>query len=115
MDVSKFPDFIVVIRDILICECVFIEDLFERVHVVSKYLNDFMDSAVKHYSSLFKLPTYSTMLLVLALLCVATGALSTLISFSFPTGLLWGLLLGVSLFFCDRDFRPFYQHIDFER
>lgn len=62
-------------------------------------LNDFMDSAVKHYSSLFKLPTYGTMILVLALLCISAGKLFTLALFFFPIALLWGLLLGTLLLF----------------
>ncbi|MEM2105541.1 MAG: DUF2070 family protein [Candidatus Bathyarchaeia archaeon] len=62
-------------------------------------LNDFMDSAVKHYSSLFKLPTYGTMVLVLTVLCVFAGNLFTLILFSFPVALLWGLLLAALLLF----------------
>jgi len=79
-----------------------IEDLIERVYVVSKSfdsLNDFMDKAVKHYSSLFKLPTYGTMVFVLALLCVTAGTLFALMLFSFPFSLLWGLLLGFLLLF----------------
>lgn len=62
-------------------------------------LNDFMDRAVKHYSSLFKLPTYGTMVFVLALLCIAAGTLFALMLFSFFFNLLWGLLLGFLLLF----------------
>ncbi|MEM3695346.1 MAG: DUF2070 family protein [Candidatus Bathyarchaeia archaeon] len=58
-----------------------------------------MDGAVKHYSSLFKLPAYSTMVLILALLCVVVGKLFTLVLFPFPVSLLWGLLLGALLLF----------------
>jgi len=57
-----------------------------------------MDRAVKHYSSLFKLPQYKTMLLLLAVICISGGFLSTLIVFPTAEGLMNGLLLGFSLF-----------------
>jgi putative membrane protein len=52
-----------------------------------------MDKAVKHYSSLFTLPSYKMVVLILALLCVAGGILSATI-----LGLVNALLLGSSLF-----------------
>jgi putative membrane protein len=69
------------------------------MHVVSGSLNDFMDRAVKHYSSLFKLPPYGKMVLLLALLCIAAGTLSTIILFPFPDSVIWGLPLGFALLF----------------
>ena len=86
-------------RDILICKRVFIEHLLEMVHVASNSLNDFMESAVKHYSSLFRLPSYSKMVLMLTLLCIVGGTLFTLIVFPFPENLTFGLLLGSVLLF----------------
>lgn len=56
-----------------------------------------MDKAVKHYSSLFKLPPYGKMVLLLALLCMGSGVLSTIILFPSLYGLIMGILLGVSL------------------
>ncbi|MDH7557264.1 MAG: DUF2070 family protein [Candidatus Bathyarchaeota archaeon] len=56
-----------------------------------------MDKAVKHYSSLFKLPPYGKMVLLLALLCISSGVLSAIILFPSLYGLIVGILLGVSL------------------
>jgi putative membrane protein len=62
-------------------------------------LSQSMDRAVKHYSSLFMIPSYRKVLLLLALTCISGGLLSTVILFSFPEGVINGLLLGFSLFF----------------
>ncbi len=62
-------------------------------------LSQSMDRAVKHYSSLFMIPSYKKVLLLLALTCISGGLLSTVILFPFPEGLVNGLLLGFSLFF----------------
>jgi putative membrane protein len=62
-------------------------------------LGQSMDKAVKHYSSLFTLPLYRKMLLLLALICVSGGSVSTVILFPSSEGLLNGLFLGFSLFF----------------
>lgn len=62
-------------------------------------LSQSMDRAVKHYSSLFMIPSYKKVLLLLALTCISGGLLSTVILFSFPEGVVNGLLLGFSLFF----------------
>ncbi|MFZ0966274.1 MAG: DUF2070 family protein, partial [Candidatus Bathyarchaeia archaeon] len=62
-------------------------------------LSQSMDRAVKHYSSLFMIPSYKKVLLLLALTCISGGLLSTVILFPFPDGLVKGLLLGFSLFF----------------
>ncbi|MDH5794154.1 MAG: DUF2070 family protein [Candidatus Bathyarchaeota archaeon] len=58
-----------------------------------------MDRAVKHYSSLFMIPSYKKVLLLLALTCISGGLFSTVILFPFPEGVVNGLLLGFSLFF----------------
>jgi len=60
-----------------------------------------MDRAVKHYSSLFTLPPYPKLLLLLALTCVSGGLISTVILFPSLEGLVNGLLLGFSLFFAN--------------
>lgn len=62
-------------------------------------LNSSMDRAVKRSASLFKMPSYRRALCIIAVLCVAAGLLSSLVLFNMPLGLLYGLLLGVSLFF----------------
>ena len=60
--------------------------------------NQHLDRAVKHYSSLFMLPSYRNIILFSALVCVFGGLLSTAsISFSYG-GLVEGLLLGFALF-----------------
>ena len=56
-----------------------------------------MDRAVKRYSSLFKLPTNRMVLLLLALLCIGGGMLSTVIPFPSLGGLAKGLMLGLAL------------------
>jgi putative membrane protein len=62
-------------------------------------LSQSMDRAVKHYSSLFTLPPYPKLLLLLALICISGGLASTAILFPSSEGLVNGLFLGVSLFF----------------
>jgi len=62
-------------------------------------LNQSMDKAVTHYSSLFWLPSYKKVILVLILVCVIGGLLSTFIFFPPLEGLMKGLLLGFTLFF----------------
>lgn len=61
-------------------------------------LNQSMDKAVKHYSSLFKLPSYRMVLLLLALSCIGGGMLSTIGLFPSFEGVINGLFLGLSLF-----------------
>ena len=64
-------------------------------------LNESMEKAVKHYSSLFTLPSYEKVLLFLAVLCVTGGLFS--VTFLSPSvdGLVAGLTFGFSLFFVD--------------
>ena len=57
-----------------------------------------MERAVKHYSALFKLPSYKSMLLLQVLICLSGGLLSVIILFPFFDGLISGLFLGFSLF-----------------
>ncbi|MGB9959326.1 MAG: DUF2070 family protein [Candidatus Bathyarchaeales archaeon] len=60
--------------------------------------NQQLDRAVRHYSSLFMLPSYRNIILFSALFCIFGGLLSALsISFSLR-GLVNGLLLGFILF-----------------
>jgi len=61
-------------------------------------LNQSMDKAVKHYSSLFKLPSHRKVLSLLALSCISGGLLSTTVLFTSFEGLVNGLFLGFSLF-----------------
>jgi len=64
-------------------------------------LSQSMDRAVKHYSSLFIIPSYKKVLLLLALTSIGGGLLPTTILFPFPEGVINGLLLGFSLFFAN--------------
>jgi putative membrane protein len=57
-----------------------------------------MDRAVKHYSSLFTLPSYKKLLVLLALTCVSGGLVYAVIRFPSFEGLFTGLFLGFSLF-----------------
>jgi putative membrane protein len=67
----------------------------------SDSLNQSMERAVEHYSSLFILPSYRKVVLLLALTCVGGGFLSTIILFPSFEGFINGMLLGVSLFFAN--------------
>lgn len=62
-------------------------------------LKESMDIAVRRYSSLFRLPSARKIPLLLALLCIGGGLLSTLILFPTLEGLQNGLLLGLGLLF----------------
>jgi len=70
----------------------------EAMVATEKSLNEYLDGAVKHYSSLFKLPSYRKIVLFLAFICIGGGLFSTLLIFTSFDGLLYGFLLGVSLF-----------------
>jgi len=61
-------------------------------------LSQTIDKAVKRYSSLFKLPSYARVMLLLALICIGGGLISTAALFPSLEGLFSGLLLGASLF-----------------
>jgi putative membrane protein len=61
-------------------------------------LGQIIDRAVKRYSSLFKLPSYARVVVLLALVCIGGGLISTVVLFPSLDGLLSGLLLGSSLF-----------------
>jgi putative membrane protein len=72
------------------------------IHVASEAsLNDFMDGAVKHYSSLFTLPSHRKILLFLAVLCVFGGFLSIIFVSSSVDRFAVGLIFGFSLFCVD--------------
>ena len=60
-----------------------------------------IDKAVKHYSSLFVLPSFKKALLFLALLCVTGGLFSTVTLFPSFKGVIYGLALGFSVFLVD--------------
>jgi len=62
-------------------------------------LNHSMEKAVKHYSSLFMLPSYNKVFLLLALTCISGMLLSTVILFPSSEGLVSGLILGASVLF----------------
>ena len=62
-------------------------------------LNQSMNKVVEHYSSLFELPSYKKVLLLLALSCLGGGILSTVTLFPSFEGLVSGVFLGLSLFF----------------
>lgn len=57
-----------------------------------------MESAVNHYASLFKLPSYRRVVALLAAICMGGGLFSTVILFNSLQGLFNGLLLGFFLF-----------------
>lgn len=61
-------------------------------------LNDMINSAQKHYSSMFFLPTYKKALLAIAVICIGVIGLSSLIFYPSTEGLIGSLSLGISLF-----------------
>jgi putative membrane protein len=63
-----------------------------------KSLNQSMDSALKHYSSLFFLPSFKKALASVAAVCIGVVGFSTFALFPTSDGLLGSLNLGVSLF-----------------
>jgi len=65
---------------------------------VEDSLNQSMDKVVKRYSSLFELPSYAKVLLLLALSCLGAGILSAITFFPPFEALVNGLFLGFSLF-----------------
>jgi len=65
---------------------------------VEDSLNQSMDKVVKHYSSLFELPSYVKVLLLLALSCLGAGIISAITFFPPFEALVYGLFLGFSLF-----------------
>src|SRR4030066_1475334 len=61
-------------------------------------LKQSMDNALKHYSSLFFLPSFRKALVTVGFLCICLVGLSTLALFPSFEGFIWGLFLGISLF-----------------
>lgn len=61
-------------------------------------LNQSIDSAVKKYSSLFKLPSYKRVISLLASVCLIGGVLSTFVQFPSVAGLMNGFVFGFFLF-----------------
>ena len=57
-----------------------------------------MDNALKHYSSLFFLPSFRKTFVTVGFLCICLVGLSTLALFPSFEGFIWGLFLGISLF-----------------
>ena len=57
-----------------------------------------MDLAVRHYASLFKLPSYRKVVLLQALICIGGGSVAIVVLLPHGEGLVNGLLLGISLF-----------------
>jgi putative membrane protein len=64
-------------------------------------LNNSMDSAKKHYSSMFTLPSYRKAILAIALVCVAGVSLSVFALFPSIGSLVLGLFLFAITFFAD--------------
>jgi putative membrane protein len=74
------------------------QKLLERVSVADNAsFNHYLDRAVKHYSSLFRLPSYKNILLLLSVFCLSGGLLSTLVFMFSPLGVAYGLLIGLIL------------------
>ena len=90
---QTISDVYAVFHDTLICLIFSDKNSSEMMCVAAEdSLNQSMDKVVKRYSSLFKLPSYSKVLLLLALSCLSVGILSSF------EALVNGLFLGFSLF-----------------
>src|SRR5665647_3832965 len=61
-------------------------------------LSHSMDNALKHYSSMFFLPSYKKALLLVGVICIGIVGLSTFALFKTVEGLTNSLTLGLSLF-----------------
>jgi putative membrane protein len=61
-------------------------------------LNHYMNSALKHYSSMFFLPSFRKAVVAVAVLCIGLVGFSTCVLFISVEGLISSLFLGVSLF-----------------
>ena len=61
-------------------------------------LSQSMDSAVRHYASLFRLPSYEKIILLQALVCVVGGVCSSIVLSRGVESVYYGLLLGCLLF-----------------
>jgi putative membrane protein len=61
-------------------------------------LNESMGSAIKHYSSLFFLPSFRKTLAALVVVCIGVLGLSTSVLLPSFEGLIYGISLGVSVF-----------------
>ncbi|MEM2440323.1 MAG: DUF2070 family protein [Candidatus Bathyarchaeia archaeon] len=57
-----------------------------------------MDRAVKHYASLFTLPSHKKSLALSAIICLTAGLFHVMAFYHFASGVLGGLFLGVVLF-----------------
>ncbi|MEM2547084.1 MAG: hypothetical protein QXM37_05595, partial [Candidatus Bathyarchaeia archaeon] len=57
----------------------------------SDSFNQYLDRAVKHYASLFTLPSYRKSLAFSAIVCLTMGLLYTFIFYRSVTGLIGGL------------------------
>jgi len=67
--------------------------------VVEESLNQHLDNAVKHYSSLFKLPSHKKIIFYSAIVCVVGGLLNSVGLYFSYTSLVKGIILGFSLLF----------------
>ncbi|MCS7124194.1 MAG: DUF2070 family protein [Candidatus Bathyarchaeota archaeon] len=65
--------------------------------VANDSFNQYLDRAVRHYASLFTLPSYKKSLMLSALVCLTVGLLYVLVLHRSLLGLTRGLLLGVML------------------
>lgn len=61
-------------------------------------MNHSINKAVKHYASLFFLPTFKKALVAVAVLCIGIVGLSTFTLFQSVDGLISSLFFGISLF-----------------
>jgi len=66
--------------------------------MTTESLKQSMDLAVKHYASLFRLPSYERVVLLQALICAGGGVLTVVLLFPNAEGFVNGVFLGASVF-----------------
>lgn len=76
--------------------------------VADESFNQHLDRVVKHYSSLFILPSYKKITLFSVVICVFCGLAASTVLFPFPAAFLSGLLCGVSFFLINTILNYFF-------
>lgn len=78
--------------------------------ITSESFNQHLDRAVKHYSSLFKLPSYSRIMVLSMFVCFAVGLFSTVAFFPSVYGMVNGIFFGFALLILTVLLNYFQKH-----
>ncbi|MBS7647607.1 MAG: DUF2070 family protein [Candidatus Bathyarchaeia archaeon] len=77
---------------------------------VDESFNQYLDRAVKHYSSLFKLPSYGRIIALSVFVCLIGGLFSITSLFPFIQNVIHGVLFGLLLFIVTIFLNHFLKH-----